>query len=55
MNRLLSWPGAKYRQMDQILEASGYPRPRIVVEPFFGTGAFTWEVGWGNASRCWAA
>ncbi len=54
MNRLLSWPGAKYRQMTDILEACGHPNPRIVVEPFFGTGAFTWTVG-GSGARCWAA
>lgn len=41
MNRLLSWPGAKYRQIDMLF--SLLPRhPRLVVEPFFGTGAFTW-------------
>lgn len=43
MNRLLSWPGAKYRQMDAITALA--PRdPRIIVEPFFGTGAFTWTM-----------
>lgn len=53
MNRLLSWPGAKYRQMDSILPLLSRP-PRIVVEPFFGTGAFTWSVGVGSLSAVFA-
>jgi site-specific DNA-adenine methylase len=53
MNRLLSWPGAKFRQMSTLL--SLLPRcPRLVVEPFFGTGAFTWAVGIENLSAVFA-
>lgn len=46
MNRFLSWPGAKFRQMSQITDAlSGRPGPwQVIIEPFFGTGAFTWEM-----------
>lgn len=54
MNRLLSWPGAKYRQMDSLLSALGTQDFRIIVEPFLGTGAFTWTVG-GGEQRCFAA
>lgn len=44
--RFLSWPGAKHRQLLQILRVLPHrERPwRAVVEPFFGTGAFTWRV-----------
>jgi len=45
MNRLLSWPGAKHRQMKHILGALPERRWNLIVEPFFGTGAFTWTIG----------
>ena len=46
MNRFLSWPGAKYRQMDQILSVlPERSEPwKVIIEPFFGTGALTWEL-----------
>ncbi len=44
MNRLLSWPGAKFRQLPKLLPLLPKP-PRIVVEPFFGAGAFTLGIG----------
>lgn len=42
MNRFLSWPGAKFRQMPDILEVLPRRDYTTIVEPFFGTGAFTW-------------
>lgn len=46
MNRILSWPGAKYRQMNELTSVlDEYKlKPKIVCEPFFGTGAFSWEM-----------
>lgn len=46
MNRILSWPGAKYRQMKEITSVlDEYKlKPKIICEPFFGTGAFSWEM-----------
>jgi len=43
MNRILSWPGSKYRQLNRLLHyiPENYPDDLIVCEPFFGTGAFT--------------
>lgn len=41
--RLLSWPGAKYRQLDDLLQyvPDNHPDDMAICEPFFGTGAFT--------------
>ncbi len=41
--RLLSWPGAKYRQLDDLLKwvPHNYPDNMAICEPFWGTGAFT--------------
>ena len=44
MTRFLSWPGAKFRQMESLMKVLPRKNYSLVVEPFFGTGAFTWEM-----------
>lgn len=41
--RLLSWPGAKYRQLEDLLcyVPHNHPDDMALCEPFWGTGAFT--------------
>lgn len=41
MNRFLSWPGAKFRQMDEILKYIDINKNNIICEPYLGTGAFS--------------
>lgn len=40
-NRLLSWPGAKFRQLNEILKYIDISDKKIICEPYFGTGAFS--------------
>ncbi len=46
MGRMISWPGAKHRQMEQLMMfvPSNYSDQVAICEPFFGTGAFTFEL-----------
>ena len=46
MKSLISWPGNKHRQLQQLLSfvPEYYTDEVAICEPFFGTGAFTLEM-----------
>ena len=44
MNRVISWPGAKYRQLSDIMALLPDRDWNAVCEPFLGAGAFSWHM-----------
>ena len=53
-NRWFSWPGAKYRQMEQILEHIDISSCNTICEPFLGTAAFSLQFAHENKQFIWA-
>ena len=54
MNRLISWPGCKYRQLGAILSCVPDRDWQAICEPFLGAGAFSFSFAGMEAELYWA-